>query len=56
MYQHLDYSQDMDRHVKKEIVHDRLGKRVVDQDLADYEGEEYIWQDGQWCLGGLTRS
>jgi hypothetical protein len=56
VYQRLDYSQDMDRRVKKEIVHDRLGKRVVDQDLANYEGEEYVWQDGQWCPGGLTRS
>jgi hypothetical protein len=46
VYQHLDYSQDMDRRVKKETIHDRLGKRVVDQDLADYEGEEYVWKDG----------
>jgi hypothetical protein len=29
---------------------------VFDQDLADYKGEEYVWQDGQWCLGGLARS
>jgi hypothetical protein len=36
----------MDRRVKRKIVHARLGKRVVDQDLAEYEGEEYIWQDG----------
>jgi len=37
-----------------------LGKRVVDQDWADYEEEGnekgYVWQEGQWCLGGLTRS
>ena len=35
-------------------------KRVADQDWADYEEEgyerEYVWQEGQWCLGGLTRS
>ena len=40
--------------------HDRLGKRVVDQNWADYEEEsneeEYVWQEGQWCPGGLTRS
>ena len=50
----------MDRHLKNRSVHDRLGKRVVDQNWIDYEEEgdveEYIWQEGQWCLGGLTRS
>ena len=50
----------MDRRLKNKIVHDRLGKRVVDQNWADYEEEdskvEYVWQEGQWCLGGLTRS
>ena len=50
----------MDRRLKNKSVHDRLGKRVVDQDLADYEEEgnerKYIWQEGQWCLGDLTRS
>ena len=44
----------------EQSVHDRLGKRVVDQDWADYEEEsnerEYVWQKGQWCPGGLTRS
>ena len=33
---------------------------MVDQDWADYEEEgnerKYVWQEGQWCLGGLTRS
>ena len=49
----------MDRRLKNRSVHDRLGKRVVDQNWVDYdEGdeEEYVWQEGQWCLGGLTRS
>ena len=50
----------MDRCLKNVSVHNRLGKRVVDQDWADYEEEgnerEYVWQEGQWCPGGLTRS
>ena len=50
----------MDRHLKNRSIHDRLGKRVVDQNWVDYEEEgdeeEYVWQEGQWCLGGLTRS
>ena len=50
----------MDQHLKNRSVHDRLGKRVVDQNWADDKEEsneeEYIWQEGQWCLGGLTRS
>jgi hypothetical protein len=46
----------MDRHIKKESVHDRLGKRVLEQDAAGREEKEYVWQDGQWCPGGLTRS
>ena len=50
----------MDRRLKNKSVHDRLGKRVVDQDWADHEEEsneeEYIWQEGQWCPEGLTRS
>jgi hypothetical protein len=50
----------MDRHLKNRSIHDRLVKRVVDQNWAYYEEEddeeEYIWQEGQWCLGGLTRS
>ena len=50
----------MDQRLKNRSVHDRLGKRVVDQNWADYEekGDEevYVWQEGQWCPGGLTRS
>ena len=50
----------MDQRLKNKSVHDRLGKRVVDQNWADYEEEgdeeEYVWQKGQWCPGGLTRS
>ena len=46
--------------LKNRSVHDWLRKRVVDQNWADYEEEdneeEYVWQEGQWCLGGLTRS
>ena len=57
----LEYHHDnMDRRLKNRSVHDQLGKRVVDQNWADYEEEgdeeEYVWQEGQWCLGGLTRS
>ena len=29
----------MDRRLKNRSVHDRLGKRVVDQNWADYEEE-----------------
>jgi hypothetical protein len=49
----------MDRCIKNRSVHDRLGKRVVDQNWVDYEEDdedEYVWQEGQWCPGGLTRS
>ena len=50
----------MDRRLKNRSVHDRIGKQVVDQNWADYEEEsnkeEYVWQEGQWCLGGLIRS
>ena len=49
----------MDRRLKNKSVHDQLGKRVVDQDWTDYEEgneREYVWQEGQWCLGGLPRS
>ena len=41
----------MDRRLKN--------KRVVDQDWVNYEeGNErkYVWKEGQWCPGGLTRS
>ena len=54
------YHNNMDRRLKNRSVHDRLVKRVVDQNWVDYEEkgdeEEYVWQEGQWCLGGLTRS
>ena len=50
----------MDQCLKNRSVHDQLRKRVVDQNWANYEEEsneeEYVWQEGQWCLGGLTRS
>ena len=50
----------MDQRLKNKSVHDRLGKRVIDQDWADHEEEgnkrRYVWQEGQWCPGGLTRS
>ena len=50
----------MDRHLKNKSIHDRLGKRVVDQDWVDHEEgsnqREHVWQEGQWCPGGLTRS
>ena len=49
----------MVRRLKNRSIHDRLGKRVVDQNWTDYEeedDEEYVWQEGWWCLGGLTRS
>ena len=50
----------MDRRLENGSVHNWLGKRVVDQNWADYEEEgnkrEYVWQEGQWCPGGLTRS
>ena len=54
-YQHNN----MDRRLKNKSIHDRLGKQVVDQDWVDYEEgnkREYVWQEGHWCLGGLTRS
>ena len=50
----------MDRCLKNRSVYDRLRKWVVDQNWADYEEEsneeEYVWQEGQWYPGGLTRS
>jgi hypothetical protein len=51
----------MDRRLKIESVHDRLGKRIVDEDMVDqdmdyHEEKEYVWQEGQWCPGGLTKS
>lgn len=51
----------MDRRLKIGSVHDRLRKRVAEQDLADQHGghheeKEHEWQKGQWCPGGLTKS
>ena len=47
----------MDRRVKNKGVHDRLGKRAYDQSWVGRDGEkEYVWQEGQWCLGDQTRS
>jgi len=50
----------MDRRLKNKSIHDRLGKRVVDQDWAEHEEgsnqREHVWQEGQWCPKGLTRS
>ena len=58
--QDVYHHNNMDRCLKNGNVHNRLGKRVVDQNWADYEEEsneeEYVWQEGQWCLGGLTKS
>jgi len=37
-------SNDMDRHIKNKEVHDRLGKRAYDQNLAGRDKEkEYVW-------------
>ena len=42
----------MDRRLKIRSVYDQLGKRVVDQNCANYEEEgdeqEYVWYEGQW--------
>ena len=50
----------MDRRLKNKSVHDRLGKRIIDQDWADHEKESdekgYMWQENQWCPGDLMRS
>jgi hypothetical protein len=56
MHERLDHPQDMDRHAKKESIHNQLGERMLEQDVAGCEEKEYVWQDGQWCPGGLTRS
>ena len=57
----IEYQHDnIDWCLKNRSVHDWLRKRVVDQNWVDYEQEgdeeEYVWQEGQWCPGGLTRS
>ena len=47
----------MDRRIKIEGVHNRLGKRTYDQNWVGRDEEkEYVWQEDQWCPGGLTRS
>jgi len=56
VHERLDHPQDMDWRIKKETVHDRLGKSIADQDLADHEEKEYVWQEGQWCPGGFIRN
>ena len=49
----------MDRRLKNRSVLDWLGKRVVDQNWADYEeesnDEEYVWHEGQWCQGRFDK-
>ena len=58
--QNAYHHNNMDRRLKNKSVHDRLRKRVVDQDCADDKeegtGKRHIWQEGLWCLGGLTRN
>ena len=42
---------------KNEGVHGRLGKCVYDQNWVGRDEEkENVWQESQWCPGGLTRS
>jgi hypothetical protein len=39
----------VDQHIKNRSIHDRLGKRVVDPNWANYEEdeeEESVWQEG----------
>ena len=47
IYDRIEYQRnDVDRRLKNRSIHDRLGKRVVDQNWADYEeedDEEYVW-------------
>jgi hypothetical protein len=46
----------MDRRIQNKGVHDRLGKRIHDKNWANHgEEKDYVWQEGQWCPGGLTR-
>lgn len=48
----------------RQSVHDRLGPRIMDRrvnnlEVAHHEShseEEYVWQEGQWCPSGLSRS
>jgi hypothetical protein len=51
----------MDQRIKnkeRSTIHTQLGKHVHDQNWAHFveEIEEFAWPEGQWCLGGLTRS
>ena len=57
IHEYLNYqSNNMDLRIKNKGVHDRLGKRVHDQNWADHDEEkEHVWQESQWCSGGLTR-
>jgi len=58
IHERLGYqSNDVDRRIKSKGVHDRLGKCTYDQNWAGRDEEkEYVWQEGQWYLGGLTKS
>jgi hypothetical protein len=58
IHEHFNYqSNDMDQRIKNKGVHDRLGKRVHDQNWTDRDEEkEHVWLEDQWCPGGLTRS
>jgi hypothetical protein len=57
IHEHLNYQpNNMDQCIKNKGVHDWLGKHVHDQNWADHDEEkEYVRQEGQRCLGGLTR-
>jgi hypothetical protein len=35
---------------------DRRAKNYDIHSSRNYEDEEYVWQENQWCPGGLTRS
>ena len=47
IHDQIEYQRnDVDRCLKNRSIHDRLEKRVVDQNWADYEeedDEEYVW-------------
>ena len=47
IHDRIEYQRnDVDQRLKNRSIHDRLGKRVVDQNWADYEekdDEEYVW-------------
>ena len=54
IHDRIEYQRnDVDWRLKNRSIHDRLRKRVVDQNWTDYEeeeDEEYVWQEGYWCL------